>query len=1030
MQPLVLKMTAFGPYKNSETIDFRELQSNRLFVISGNTGAGKTTIFDAICFALYGSASGSDRDNHTMLRSDFADDDTHTSVQLIFELNQRTYRIFRQLPHQKKGNKSKTGDDYEFYELRDGREVPCVDRQSVSDIDKKIEDLLGLTEDQFKQIVMLPQGEFRKLLTSKTENKEAILRRLFKTESYQEMNERLKSKKEAAEESYRRIEHTRDMYIQNIKATLPERENSLLFHIMAEGHYNTNQVIGGLKEEANFYQERIQVDDAHYKETYNAHDQKQTQFHKAQMINEQFQTLDEKRKQLEAYSKQIPVFKEKEEELQQAERTSHIIPYEQQAADWLNDEKIKQQAVKNAENAKSVADEAFKKAHDIYEQEKARQDKREEAARTLDRLQSFLPVVKDIDTKQSELNRLRNELKQASSQYEQAVSELEKKEKLLNTHEQKIGQMEAAIEELPAKEERLNEMREQHRMLQQYIQLNDKYTTLTNDLTNRRKLYEEAKAAYESREEKWLNNQANILAVHLHDGEACPVCGSLNHPDKAINEHTETTKDELEKWKADLDEKNNAYRKVEADIKACREQLDEAAEALREKKISHADAKEASLRLIEEGKQLSEEVEKLKSMRNERLKLKQTLETLQSEEKELETGNEKQKEALQSLNLTFTKQQTVFEERLRDVPEEVRVLAELEKQISAASKQKKKLEQDWEKAQTELQKAKEEQTKTISNSTNANQQFEETVFKRKEADLSFHQALTDASFTSKEKYHDAKMNPERQQELKQEIDAFKQTTETLKQQVNELTVELEDKSRTDLNALEQELVQLKEKMETAFSRRDQSRSHYQDAVKLLNEITKANDEVKIQEEKLQVVADLYDVMRGQNSQKISFERYLQIEYLEQIIDTANLRLKNVSNGQFLLMRSDRQESYGRQSGLAFDVYDAYTGQTRDVKTLSGGEKFHTSLCLALGMSDVIQSFQGNVSMKTMFIDEGFGSLDEESLHKALDALIELQKTGRTIGVISHVEELKAILPAALEVTKTKEGSSKTEFVIK
>src|SRR5699024_4607460 len=171
MQPLVLTMTAFGPYKKTETIDFRKLKSNKLFVISGNTGAGKTTIFDGICFALYGSASGSDRDNHTMLRSDFADDDTHTSVQLVFELNQRTYRIFRQLGHQKQGNKSKTGEKYEFYEVKDDKEVSCVDRQIVSEIDEKVEELLGLTEDQFKQIVMLPQGEFRKLLTSKTENK-------------------------------------------------------------------------------------------------------------------------------------------------------------------------------------------------------------------------------------------------------------------------------------------------------------------------------------------------------------------------------------------------------------------------------------------------------------------------------------------------------------------------------------------------------------------------------------------------------------------------------------------------------------------------------------------------------------------------------------------------------------------------------------------------------------------------------------------------------------------------------------------
>ncbi len=178
------------------------------------------------------------------------------------------------------------------------------------------------------------------------------------------------------------------------------------------------------------------------------------------------------------------------------------------------------------------------------------------------------------------------------------------------------------------------------------------------------------------------------------------------------------------------------------------------------------------------------------------------------------------------------------------------------------------------------------------------------------------------------------------------------------------------------------------------------------------------------------ITDLYDIVRGQNGLKLSFERYIQIEYLERIIQSANERLKEMSNGQFVLIRSDRQEVRGRQSGLGLDVYDAYTGQTRDVKTLSGGEKFNASLCLALGMADVIQSFQGSVSIDTMFIDEGFGSLDEESLNKAIDTLIDLQKSGRMIGVISHVEELKAAFPAILEVKKAKEGHSHTKFTIK
>jgi len=1030
MQPLVLTMTAFGPYKKTETIDFRKLKSNKLFVISGNTGAGKTTIFDGICFALYGSASGSDRDNHTMLRSDFADDDTHTSVQLVFELNQRTYRIFRQLGHQKQGNKSKTGEKYEFYEVKDEKEVSCVDRQIVSEIDEKVEELLGLTEDQFKQIVMLPQGEFRKLLTSKTENKEAILRRLFKTESYQEMNEHLKIKKDRAEESFREMEHTRDMYIQNITGRLPERENSLLFQVMGEEHYNSNQIIAGLKEEVAFYEERIEIDDAHYRQAYERHDKMQTQFHKAQMVNKQFQTLDEKNKRLKEMQYQIPAFDAKEKQLTLAERASKIMMYERQVNEWQHTEKEKKQALAGSEQAKTIADETFQKVQVVYEQEKNKQEKREETNKRLDRLVQYLPVVKEIDTKQKELDNLKIELKQAQHHYEKITAGMQEKKTELEIYEKKIQQMETALESLPAKDEKLQEMRELHRILRQYLQLKEKYTKCSNDLMQKKEIYEKAKKNYDAFEQKWLNNQASILATHLHEGDACPVCGSMTHPSKAIDDQSTATKEELEALRTDLEQKNNAYRTVHADTKSIQSQLEEIAVELREKEISPDEAKAVNERLIEDGKTLNEEVEKLKNVRNELMKLKQTTGNLKEEEKELKAKQEQQNDTLQKLNLSYTKEQTVFDERLREVPEEVRIFSELEKQISACKKQKKDLEEAWEKAQNDLQVAKDEQTTATSNIVHAQKTLEEAISKREEADKQFQQVLQDASFSTVDSYQAAKMEAHDQQMLKEEIESFKQTLQLLTQEIEQLSKELKEETRTDLQVLDEELAQLKTKMEEALQKRDQSRNFYKDAHQLLEHIIEAVEDVKEREEALQVVADLYDVMRGQNSQKISFERYLQIEYLEQIIDTANLRLKNLSNGQFLLMRSDRQESHGRQSGLAFDIYDAYTGQTRDVKTLSGGEKFNTSLCLALGMSDVIQSFQGNVSMKTMFIDEGFGSLDEESLHKALDALIELQESGRTIGVISHVEELKAILPAALEVTKTKEGSSRTEFVLK
>lgn len=202
MRPLKLKLTAFGPYKHTETIDFADLKGNQLFVISGSTGSGKTTIFDGICFALYGAASGSDRAETRNLRSHFAEDGTHTCVEMEFEIHRKVYRILRQMGHVKTGNKSATGERYEFFEVTENGEVPCVERQIVSEINRRVEEIIGLSQNQFSQIVMLPQGEFRKLLTSETDNKEEILRKIFKTEPYKMITERLKQKRDAAKEAY------------------------------------------------------------------------------------------------------------------------------------------------------------------------------------------------------------------------------------------------------------------------------------------------------------------------------------------------------------------------------------------------------------------------------------------------------------------------------------------------------------------------------------------------------------------------------------------------------------------------------------------------------------------------------------------------------------------------------------------------------------------------------------------------------------------------------------------------------------
>lgn len=1030
MKPLKLIITAFGPYKKTEIVDFSELEQNNLFVISGNTGAGKTTIFDAICFALYGSASGTDRENNAMLRSDFADDDTHTSVELEYELHGRTYRVLRQLGHIKQGNKSKTGERYEFYEKVGGQEVPCVDRQIVSEIDKKTEALLGLTQDQFKQIVMLPQGEFRKLLTSKTENKEEILRRLFKTDTYRQISDRLKMKKNQAEEIFNQELQKQDHYIQSIASVLPERDGSPLFHVLSGEHYNVNQIAEGMENEVAFYRNQIVEDEKLYQKAYLAHGKKQKEFSQAEAWNERFSELEKKEKQLEKMNGQIPLFAQKEKQLEAADRASRIEVLERNANDWRKEEKNKSNQLANAEIASKKTDENLAKAQNTYDQEEKRKDEREMASKRLDRLQEFFPTVKAIDQEKAKLAKRNEQVKEIYNELEQVKSNVLVLRKQMEKDELKISEMDKAVMNLPDTKMKLDRMREQARLLKKYLELKEKQTKLDKDVGLKENAFRDLKTEYDQLEELWLNSQASVLASHLYDGEACPVCGSLEHPNKAVKEAETATKEELEALKKEWNKKEKLFQDVLINRNSNSSQIKEKREELMPYGIDLGNADAIYAQVIEKGKQLKKVTDDLGKLRNELQTLKDQQEKAKKEIKQMEEKKERFEKTYYEQKSAFESSEAVHEEKLRSIPKDVRVLANLEQQIKETTAHKSKLEKAWDAAQQTLQKRRDEQTKAASDMISAKKQLAETKVKREQYEKQFSEALANAGFAMENAYQQAKLPESGRQKLKEDIHVFNQGLATLKHNVSELKESLQGKVKVDLSELQQQLTKLKHHYEQALEKKNLSEKYHQGALDLKLNIEQAHEQVLVFEKQLAVMTDLYDVIRGQNNRKISFERYLQMEYLEQIIDAANMRLKGLSNGQYLLMRSDRQESHGRQSGLGLDVYDSYTGQMRDVKTLSGGEKFNAALCLALGMSDVVQSFQGNVSIKTMFIDEGFGSLDEESLHKSIETLADLQKSGRMIGVISHVQDLKAMFPAILEVSKAKEGYSKTRFVLK
>ncbi|MGB6406383.1 MAG: SMC family ATPase [Planococcus donghaensis] len=1030
MRPLKLKMTAFGPYKNTEEIDFTNLQGNQLFVISGSTGSGKTTIFDGICFALYGSASGSDRSESRILRSDFADDTTHTAVEMEFEIHDKIYRVLRQMSHVKKGNKSPTGERYEFFERTEEGEKPAVERQIVSEINRRIEEIVGLTQNQFSQIVMLPQGEFRKLLTSETDNKEEILRKIFKTEPYKLISERLKQKKDAAEKIFDREHHKLNIHLQQISTSLPERQSEL-FEVLGREHKNINQVLDGLQKETAYYKEKISVDEKKYEKAYQLHADKMTAYHEAKKWNDRFHELDTKNDQLEQLVQRQAEYAEKEKALQSAERASYIATIESVVHELSSNEVEKNKLLKDAiyhqeqaQQTKEIAEKTFHVQQDL-------QGERDKLSEQLLYLQKLLPTIQELTEKKQQLAQLETTSKQSEDRLKQAEKEFSEQKNEKQQLDQKIMEIEKLLDASDEMQQELTIVTEQYRVTTDYVLLKEQKHQLQAIQEDKKVKFEEITAAYRQVETQWFANQAHVLAGQLHAGEACPVCGSTEHPGANLSDSAQVvTKEQVEMLKADFNQVDGEYRNVSAKLSALEEQLQNKARELAELNLEVETLKEVSTELEQRKYQLTEKIKEQQARKVELRKWKEQAVSCSEKIEQLEQNKQKLAAEVQQHNSSYQTAAAVFENELAAVPEELRELSVLKQQLQQVISQKQQYEQNWKSAQERYQKAKEQVASaevSVRHATNTAKEVEE---KRANAQQQFVQALEKSSFESEQAYQQAKMTETAFVALKKEIEEFNQRHHTLTQQVTELKELLADKNLKDLSQAEVELAELKADYENAFAEKNRSRDYEKNGKELIDSIQSVIEKTLEAEQNLNRIADLHNMIRGQNGLKISFERYLQIEYLEQIILSANERLKNLSNGQFYLIRSDRQEARGKQSGLGLDVYDAYTGQTRDVKTMSGGEKFNASLCLALGMADVIQSFQGNVSIDTMFIDEGFGSLDEESLNKSIETLIDLQKSGRMIGVISHVQELKAAIPAILQVEKSKEGYSRTKFVIK
>ncbi|MFJ7669316.1 AAA family ATPase [Lysinibacillus sp. NPDC097195] len=1026
MKPLKLTITAFGPYKETEVIDFQQLGDYRLFAISGKTGAGKTTIFDAICYALYGSGSGEDRQDTAMLRSGFAADDVYTAVELVFEMHGKVYQIVRQPGHIKAKNKSVTGKKVELAEIKEGKfDFSIVEKQQTNEVDKKLLDIIGLTKDQFSQIVMLPQGEFRKLLTSDSTNKEVILRKIFKTDRFSAMTKKLDTKRKEAEKDLERAQQLKEHLLGQIAGALPQR-NSTLFTCISNNTDNMHQLKNALEEEQFFYNASIKTEQLRYEEAVAHHRKEQEYYSMAKALNEQFEQQAQRQARLQLLLQEQKLYTAKEREIKLAEQADRLIMQEQQCIDLRTEQNRKEQLFQQATLAHKNALAQLKKAQELYAEEEAKEPERQQIVQQEMQLVALLPKFEVFEHNQQQLainEQLVLTAKRAVAD-NLAILETEQRQQqqLIATIEKHEKQMEPYAEYL----EKLPILKEQVTLLAQIEKYERAIEQAEQAVNLARQQYQESKSALQTKEQQWIASQASILAAQLKDGDPCPVCGSTTHQ-LAHNEPKEVVDEvELESIRATANANERKYLEQEATLKSTKQLLQDVNEQLEAHHISLAEKLEltSSLHFVEQqvavlkivNDQLSVARAKLKGHveQNEHLQQKQ----IQLEQHFAEQTND------------LIKQQAIVEEQQKHIPEHVQSLQELKQTIADVGQQKLALQTAWHTSQQNLQVAQEATSKATMVEELAKKAYEELQKTLNDKREQFLASMKDVGFASYEEYAAAKRSVVQIEDLRKACHDYALQLHSLQQQLADGAKHLEGKAKQDLTILEEKLEGLRNTYEEAFKTLQLTQSYARACADFIVKVEETANEINVLEKEAGRVKELYTLLNGQNPKKLSFERYIQISYLDKITAAANLRLFHLSNGQFELRRSDRLEKHAKQSGLGLDVYDAYTDQLRDVKTLSGGEKFNASLSLALGMADVIQSFQGNIRIETMFIDEGFGSLDEEALNKAIDTLIDLQDSGRMIGVISHVAELKAAMPAVLHVEKTLSGHSTTHFEVK
>lgn len=929
MRPLKLTLSAFGPYAGVTQIPFDKLGKKGLYLITGDTGAGKTFLFDAIVFALYGEASGSTRES-SMFRSKYAKQDTATYVTLRFQYHDQEYEITRSPEYMrpaKRGEGMTLSRAEATLTYPDGHVVT-----KSKDVTRAVTELLGIDKNQFTQIAMLAQGDFLRLLYAKTEERSKIFREIFHTKAYMALQERLKSEANAlrqkCEENSKSIEQYRNGILWE-KEQLSGQEDVLM----------TEELLSELDK-------AIDQDNHKMQSVLLSIDKTESAIEKNNQLLGRIQTHEKLKAELEKAVKEAGRLEPELKPLQ-----DKLIGLQKQKGqiDVLRTQiHIEEEQLKAYDEADRLRQKGKQMEQKLLRLEQGRREQEEKL--TL--------LQKQYTDSKTELDLLQND-----------GLELVKLEQQLQQERQKktIWQ------------EMLSQQQEIVMLQKELIQKQESYRKASDAQNENRKVYEQL-------QQRYLDGQAGVLAQTLKEGSPCPVCGSIHHPLPATEDGTAPDKEKVELAKRDWERSSHAMQEASTVAGRAKGALDSAGRAL-------------IVRLDTEGivwhrEKSDSEVEHLLTHQNDV--------ELQIREK-LNSGTEKIELLGNSISEMNRKQQ-----KTRQLQQKLPLL---EKCIEEAQLSHKETEDTITGLKIEkevLQQQLQELLNSLAyeNKAQAKVQIEGQIRAVTEYEETFRQA--------EQAYH------EKERSYQNAV----QKQDTLRSQLADEPDTMDEKS------LAEEQNTLLESKKTLQKEQQELTYRYETNRKIRKDIEQRSKALRDLEKQWNLVKELSDTFNGNISgkDKIMLETYVQTQYFDRIIRRANTRFMVMSAGQYEMERSKQAENIRSQSGLELDVIDHYNGTTRSVKTLSGGEAFLASLSLALGLSDEIQSVSGGIALDTMFVDEGFGSLDEAALEQAIYALQNLTEGNRLVGIISHVSELQGKIDKRIIVTKDAANTSQVKLV--